>query len=152
LLMVAAAQNLPETFYGDADVGNHATSKTLDRPTELAMKSRQTFWAGVYQAIFAYVLRWALTASAGPLTGLGVITKAEDDGQLVEPIAWGTETITKDDGTTEEQPIDASIAIEFPPILAPDRKADIDAVVEAATLSGKSSVTLDETTLLRYLL
>ena len=44
-LMVGAAMDLPDTILsGDADVGNLATAKTLDRPTELAMRSRQAMW------------------------------------------------------------------------------------------------------------
>lgn len=58
-LMVAAAFGLPETFFGDADVGNHATSKTLDRPTELKFVDRQSLWRDVFQTIFGQVLKIA---------------------------------------------------------------------------------------------
>ena len=44
MLMVAASMNLPETFFGDASVGSLATAKSLDRPTELAMRDRQMLW------------------------------------------------------------------------------------------------------------
>lgn len=54
-LMVAAATGLPDTILsGDANVGNFATSKTLDRPTELQMRSRQTMWADLHRNIFTY--------------------------------------------------------------------------------------------------
>jgi hypothetical protein len=58
LLMVAAATDLPEIFFGDANVGNHATSKTLDRPTELAIKGRQELWSGVYSDIVKWYFMW----------------------------------------------------------------------------------------------
>jgi hypothetical protein len=54
--MVAAATGMPEFFFGDANVGNHATAKTLDRPTELKFLDRQTLWADIHQDILQYVI------------------------------------------------------------------------------------------------
>src|SRR5690606_19652667 len=62
MLMVAAAMNLPETFYGDASVGSLATAKSLDRPTELAIKDRQSLWIDVLNAIHDFVLFWQVKA------------------------------------------------------------------------------------------
>lgn len=57
-LMVAAAMDLPDTILsGDADQGNLATAKTLDRPTELAIVNRQTMWADRDTDIFKYAIR-----------------------------------------------------------------------------------------------
>jgi len=47
LLQVCAAMGLPEFFFGNADVGNYATSKTLDRPTEMKFVERQRLWRQV---------------------------------------------------------------------------------------------------------
>lgn len=47
LLQVASGLGLPEFFFGNADVGNHATSTTLDRPTEMTFVERQKLWAHV---------------------------------------------------------------------------------------------------------
>jgi hypothetical protein len=56
-LMVAAAMDLPDTILsGDADQGNLATAKTLDRPTELAIRSRQSLWADYDRDIFGYAI------------------------------------------------------------------------------------------------
>lgn len=56
-LMVAAAMDLPDTILsGDADQGNLATAKTLDRPTELAIRSRQSLWADYDRDIFSYAI------------------------------------------------------------------------------------------------
>lgn len=58
-LMVGAAMDLPDTILsGDADVGNLATAKTLDRPTELAMRSRQALWGDWHQSLFAAAGVW----------------------------------------------------------------------------------------------
>jgi hypothetical protein len=57
-LMVASAMNLPDTILsGDADIGNFATSKTLDRPTELFMLNRQKMWAGFHDNIGQYQIK-----------------------------------------------------------------------------------------------
>lgn len=54
LNMVACGHGLPNTFFGDASVGNYATAKTLDRPTELKILSRQHLWAYSIQIIVVY--------------------------------------------------------------------------------------------------
>jgi len=48
LHMVCAGVGLPEFFFGNADVGNYATSKVLDRPTEMAFMERQKLWRGIW--------------------------------------------------------------------------------------------------------
>lgn len=54
-LMVASAMNLPDTILsGDADIGNFATSKTLDRPTELFMLNRQKMWMSFHRNVYLY--------------------------------------------------------------------------------------------------
>jgi hypothetical protein len=59
-LMVGAAMDLPDTILsGDADVGNLATAKTLDRPTELAMRSRQSMWQDWHERVFAFAIATA---------------------------------------------------------------------------------------------
>lgn len=56
LLMVAAATGFPESFFGDVSVGTLATAKSLDRPTELMIRDRQTLWADAHRAILQYVI------------------------------------------------------------------------------------------------
>ncbi len=56
-LMVAAAMDLPDTILsGDTDQGTLATAKSLDRPTELAMVSRQLMWSHHDQRIFNFAV------------------------------------------------------------------------------------------------
>lgn len=66
-LMVAAAMDLPDTILsGDTNQGTLATAKSLDRPTELAIRSRQSMWADHHRAIFSYAV-WARLERHGKL-------------------------------------------------------------------------------------
>jgi hypothetical protein len=139
LLMVAAATGLPESFFGDVSVGTLATAKSLDRPTELQMRSRQTFWADVFRSILRFVIRWAVQAPGGSLKGQIV---DEDDG---------TPKVTVFGPDGDE--LDTTIDVDFPPILEHDIEALIRGTVTAATLDGKPLAgTMDGRTLSRLLL
>ena len=125
MLMVAAAAGLPETFYGDADVGNHATSKTLDRPTELKMASRQMLWRqDVLGPLYDFVVQQSLRAPAGKLKPLAA--QVDDDGWME----------MQDDPVTGE-PRSQVVSIEFPPILEDDVAVTMKAIVDGATLGGQ---------------
>lgn len=111
-MMVGAAMDLPDTILaGDADVGNLATAKTLDRPTELAMLSRQVLWSDFHKDIFYYAL--------GQKAKLGKLPAKRVDGVV-------------------ELDIDADINVTFPEILEHDKHESVNAIVAAATLSGKT--------------
>lgn len=140
LLMVAAAVGLPETFFGDVSVGTLATATSLDRPTELKMRNRQTLWADVYMAIFDYVLLQAVKAPRGALRGKGSIVAQLEDGQRSESVEWAGD-------------VDPHVDIDFPPIVSGDLLARVQAVVSAATLDGKGPAgTLDLVTVARMML
>ena len=141
LLMVAASVGLPETFFGDVSVGTLATAKSLDRPTELAMPDRQTFWADVLRNIYNYVLLWAVKANNGPLRGLGRIERVVEDGMIEERVIWN-------------EGVEPDIAITFPPLVESEVQERISAIVEAATLgqAGTLAGTVDLPTLARMLL
>jgi hypothetical protein len=132
LLMSAAVFGLPETFFGDISKGNHATASTLDRPTELKFRDRQTFWKDTLTDIISFILLQAAKATSGKLNGK-VIVQTEDDG---------SERVFLPDGTPPQ------IKVEFPPILEHSVKDQIDAIVEAATLNspGTMAGTLDMVT------
>lgn len=124
--MVAAALHLPyPVLMGDPDMGNLATAKTLDRPTELAMMSRQELWADVYRDLCSFAVDWAVRAPRGPLTG--TISYVD-----------GNETVTVDDRT---------INVDFPPIL----EVDIKDLVEAIKLAHDTGLP-DPVDILRLLL
>lgn len=141
LLMVAAEQGLPETFYGDADIGTLATAKSLDRPTELMMEDRQQLWRDVAINIIDFVERWAVKAPQGALKALGTITDTVEDGQHSEVLLWN-------------ESVDAEVSVEFPPLLQHDTADMVGAIVEAATLgqAGQVAGTIDLPTLSLILL
>lgn len=140
-LMVAASAGLPETFYGDASIGSLATAKSLDRPTELMMEDRQTFWSDVYTNILAFVELWAIKAPQGALKGMATVTQVNEDGQWTETVEWHEDT-------------DDDISVSFPPILQSDIPQMVEATIKAATLgaSGQLAGTIDLPTLSRTLL
>jgi hypothetical protein len=117
-LMVAAAMGLPDTIMsGDVDVGNFATSKTLDRPTELMMLSEQQLEADLRADIFRYSIDAKVRALQLP-------------GKEVQDPRSGLWRI--------EYSGDPTVNITFPPILEHDTKANIEAIVAAATLMGRT--------------
>lgn len=113
-MMVAAGMDIPYTILmGDADVGNLATAKTLDRPTELAMQSRREMWAGIYRTVLGYVVQEAVRAPQGELRGT---IRRDERGREVLAFAGD---------------VDGNIDIEWPSILEHDIKELVDALVAA---------------------
>ncbi len=138
-LMVAAGVGVPHTILaGDADVGNLATAKTLDRPTELKMRSRQMLWSCVWGNLSTYVLLQAVLTASGPLRSQGrVVNDAEDNSRMVE---WKAD-------------VNSHLDIDWPDILERDTAALVGAIVKAATLDGKAPAGLfDSKTVARMLL
>lgn len=128
-IMVAAAMGLPDPMLsGEVDVGNLATAKTLDRPTELKFRSRQKMWEDVYQQIINWVIRWQIEAPLGRLNKL-VRVSLDDRGEKVYK--------PKNDPKTKK-PIDLHVEVVFPPILERTVQERIDAVIGAVTLNGKT--------------
>ena len=88
-LMVAAAMDLPDTILsGDADQGNLATAKTLDRPTELAIRSRQQMWADLDQDVYSYVIHMAQLRG-----GLGRVEDATVNVSFPSVVAHDMQTV-----------------------------------------------------------
>ena len=126
-LMAAAGLGIPETIlFGNADVGNLATSKTLDRPTELKMRARQELWNETIRDLLDYAIDQAILAPQGPLRTLATVTR---------DAATGATTITMrpdPNAGAGAEPIDRTPLITFPEILERDVKARIDAIVAGA--------------------
>lgn len=141
MLMVAAVQGLPETFYGDASVGSLATAESLDRPTELMMMDRQTLWRDIMLNILAYVQLWAVKAPQGALRGLGRVETTVKNGQIDETIIWN-------------EGVEDDVAVSFPPLVQKDVSKLVTATIQAATLGqvGTLAGTIDLPTLSRILL
>lgn len=128
-LQVAAAMGLPDPMLsGEVDVGNLATAKTLDRPTELKFRSRQQMWTDIYMTILNWVMRWAIQAPNGLLSDKVKFT-IDKRGKLVY--------VPQSDPKTGK-PIDLHVEVSFPPILEKTIQDRIDAIVGAVTLNGKS--------------
>jgi hypothetical protein len=134
LLMVAASAGLPESFYGDVSVGTLATAKSLDRPTELMMRSIQTHWKGVLSKILEYVVVEAVRAPNGPLHSAAALRVEIENDRRVEKIEWKVE------GEKGDEKLDTKIDIDFPPLIEEDVKARVDALVAAATLTGSQLI------------
>lgn len=117
-LMVAAAFGLPDTILsGDVDIGNFATSKTLDRPTELMMVSRQTFYSQRERDL----IRYQMDAKVRSL---------DIPGKRVKDPRTGLNMIVPT--------MDPTVEISFPPVLEHDVKGNVDSIIAAATLNGKA--------------
>lgn len=130
-LMVAAAMDLPDTILsGDPDQGNLATAKTLDRPTELAMLTRQQLWADIYRRLINYQVDWWVRAPRGPLQG--TVTRQPGTGRVKVELPDET---------------DRTVDVVFPPIL----EQDVKPLVEAIALAHDTGL-VDDETILRLLL
>lgn len=139
LLMVAATMGLPESFFGDVSVGTLATAKSLDRPTELKIVSRQTLWEDILTGILDYVVVWAVKANVLK----GTVEEADD----------GTPTVVLEIDPETKEPKSAAVRVEFPPVLEHDVNQSISAIVDAATLKGSAPAnTMDAKTVSRMLL
>lgn len=123
-LMTAAGLGIPETFFGDANVGNHATAATLDRPTELKFESRRRLWVDVLKDLCDYAIDQNALSEFNDLKGV----EEEDDG-----FGDGEIIIYDKDGTE----LDRSVKVAFPTLLERNVNTRVDAIVSAATLAGR---------------
>jgi hypothetical protein len=124
--MVAAGSDTPEHFFGDSDIGNFATSTTLDRPTELKMVARQKMWASFILQVSGKLIEWSATAATGKLRDAGFRVSREidpftgEDSVIITPPNEGGTAVT----------------VTFPSILQRDVVDRVRSVVQAATLNG----------------
>jgi hypothetical protein len=113
MLMVAAAQGMPETFYGDASTGSLATAVSLDRPTELKFRESQERWKDTITRLLEYVL-WVASATPG--------TKMREARQK------------------DPAPQKADIVVKFPAVLEHDIGVMVKAWADVATLGGRQGI------------
>jgi hypothetical protein len=141
-LMTAAGLGVPETFFGDADVGNVATAKTLDRPTELKFLMRQQLWKEVFENIANYQVELDALSVGGLLSG---VVEEDESGERT--------VIIYDPADPSGEPVDRKIDVVFPSLLERDPGERVRAVVAAATLEGKVPAgTMTPTMMARLLL
>ena len=128
LLMVAAATGLPETFFGDVSVGTLATANSLDRPTELKFSDRQELWRDIHWNLLQYAIDRVAAAPAGRLRGTWDLNDERDERRMV----LETDPETGD-------PISRHLDIDFPEIIAGDKKAEMESIVSAAAILAQAS-------------
>lgn len=119
LLMVCAATGWQETFFGDVSVGTLATAKSLDRPTELRLRDRQTFWGEIFGGLTEYAVDQDALSAEGFLKGTIEELGGSDAKVIIQGVA------------------DRDVDHIFPPILEHDVEQGVKAVVSALTLDGK---------------
>lgn len=137
LLGVAAAQGMPETFYGDASTGSLATAVSLDRPTELKFREIQQRWTDTLDQLLRYVLQVSLTAPGGKLresmaarVGQARLKEVRILSMVCRNGIWESQKITKG------QP-EVNIMVKFPSVLEHDVQKMIQAWVEIMTLGSR---------------
>lgn len=117
-IMVGAAMDIPYALLtGDADTSNLATAKALDRPFELALRSRQRMWAGWFRRMAQHAVDAAVRAPRGGLAG----TVTTDE--------WGRTVVTV------AGDVDRTVNVDWPPITEHDLKAYAEAVAKAVEAS-----------------
>ena len=133
--MATCGVGLPTSFFNGKTT---AKADTLDRPTELHVRSRQLLWNEGFHDIIDYLIMESVKAPEGILAGYGASYQQVIDvfdGQVVNSPIWPK---NKDPqfgpvGT----PVDASYEIHFPELLERDVADRVRALVNAMTLFGK---------------
>lgn len=173
-LMAACAAGIPETFYGDASVGTVATATSLDRPTELMFKARQTMYGGLFQRMFNYQIDSAAEAPKSPLAGVKFKDPYQLDSTISNQRTIGNEDPDADDpddvAEADDPPnddatvpgdatvtdaagdVDRHVEASFPPILEHDIAATVTAITTGATLGGYPAAGVMDTKLTTKLL
>lgn len=148
-LMVSAGTGIPETMlFGDADVGNLATAKTLDRPTELQMLNRQSLWRDVFEDLHDYVIDSSVRSTRGTLAGTVAF-----DAETGEEIVTLAADLDNEDPALRGEPMERTVDTDFPALLERAVGERVDAIISAATLDGKAKAgTIDDRSLVKMLL
>lgn len=110
LLMVASAEGMPETFFGDASTGSLATAVSLDRPTELKFTEIQRRWTFVLTTMLRYVLAVAKGTAGSKMR------EAAKEGKTPQ------------------------IIVKFPNVVEHSVKDMVQAIVEVGTLGGRNGI------------
>lgn len=150
MLMVAAHTGVPEhILQGDPATGNLATSKTMERPFELAGLNRQRWWEDVLERV-AYYAVTARALAPGCTAISGTVVLDSFGRKAVHIQATRSDPLTGSTSTAAE-PVE--LTVSFPSILEHDMAQEVRAVISAATLGGqKPAGVMDYPTLQRLLL
>ena len=135
LLGVAAAQGMPETFYGDASTGSLATAQSLDRPTELKFLEMQNRWIDTLNQILQYVLTVSTNTPKGRMreaNGKKIRIIPMRSRMTVNGIIWEAGKVQADG--------DVNIIVRFPAVLEHDPSVMVDAWAHVCTLGGRTGI------------
>ncbi len=139
MLMVAAAQGMPETFYGDASTGSLATAVSLDRPTELKFREIQQRWTDTLNCILKYVLWVSTNAPKGRMResmiekiGLHRLKEVRILTMVCRNGVWEAQKVKRN--------TDVNIIVKFPAVLEHDIATMVRAIVDTATLGGRQGI------------
>ena len=137
---------IPPTWLGDMETSNLSTATTLDRPTELGMRCRQTEWEDDLTVIAKYVLEVSSGAPSGKLR------EALDRRNLSKVICIEAPRKTLSNGqrvydeAATPKPDEIHIRVTFPAIREGDLPQLVTAITDAMTLQNKGGqiVGIDE--------
>ena len=146
--MVSAGTDVPEhMLMGDAATGNLATTKSMERPFELAILDRQRWWEDLLEALATYAVKCRVVAVGfTPLQGEAV----QDDYGRIRIMV--NVTRTTDDDRQEAAVEEAIITVTFPSVLEHDMVQEVAAIIDAATLKGLAPAGIMDTATLQRLL
>ena len=155
-LMVASGTDTPEhMLMGDPSTGNLATTKSMERPFELAILDRQLWWADVLERLLAFAVTCRLMAPGyDPIRG----TVEEDEFGRTQILIYidrdedSPATEPGDPAGADDAPEEAEIVVTFPSVLEHDMVSEITAIIDMATLRGQSMANIVDTPTLRRLL
>jgi hypothetical protein len=119
VLMVASAQGMPETFYGDASTGSLATAVSLDRPTELKFGEIQRRWQFVIKTLIAYVL----------------LVGGQAKGSQIREVFREAKKKTKANAQATVR-----VVVKFPAVVEQALQPMIQAIAEVGTLGGRNGI------------
>ena len=137
---------IPPTWLGDMETSNLSTATTLDRPTELGMRCRQTEWEDDLTIIAKFVLETSAGAPSGRLR------EALEKRQLGKVVCIEAPRKTLPDGRRvydeAKKPAanEIHIRVNFPAIREGDLPQLVTAITDAMTLQNKGGqiVGIDE--------
>jgi hypothetical protein len=177
-LMVCSDTDVPEhILLGDPSTGNLATTKTMERPLELAVLDRQAWWVDTLTLLGSFAVEARVLADGfAPLTGKvelddwgrrqvlvsvrRVVKDRETDREVTEAraakAAPGTKATSQEAADANLGPVQeevAEVTVEFPAILEHDPVSEVAAIISAATAgTGSLAGIMDRATFQRLLL
>ncbi len=139
LLMVAAAQGMPETFYGDASTGSLATAASLDRPTELKFREIQNRWIDALTQLLTYVLRVSSKTPKGRMRE-ALATRGAHQIRILPMVPRVSVNGIIWEAAKMEKPGDVNLIIKFPAVLEHDPSIMVDAWAHVATMGARTGI------------